>query len=33
MARKTKKDAQKTRQQLIEAAIGQFATRGVANTT
>lgn len=33
MARKTKKDAQKTRQQLIEAAIAQFATRGVANTT
>lgn len=33
MARKKKEEAQKTRQQLIEAAIGQFATRGVANTT
>lgn len=33
MARKTKKEAQQTRQRLIEAAIGQFATRGVANTT
>lgn len=33
MARKKKEDAQKTRQQLIEAAIVQFATRGVANTT
>lgn len=33
MARKKKEDAQKTRQQLIEAAIGQFARRGVANTT
>lgn len=33
MARKKKEEAQKTRQLLIEAAIGQFATRGVANTT
>ncbi|ELW1646360.1 MULTISPECIES: acrEF/envCD operon transcriptional regulator [Enterobacter] len=33
MARKKKEEAQKTRQQLIEAAIGQFATRGVTNTT
>lgn len=33
MARKTKEDAQKTRQQLIEAAITQFSTRGVASTT
>lgn len=33
MARKTKAEAQKTRQLLIEAAIEQFATRGVANTT
>ncbi|AEN66691.1 transcriptional regulator, TetR family [Enterobacter soli] len=33
MARKTKKEAQQTRQRLIEAAIAQFATRGVANTT
>ena len=33
MARKKKEDAQKTRQQLIEAAIEQFATRGVTNTT
>ena len=33
MARKKKEDAQKTRQLLIEAAIGEFATRGVANTT
>lgn len=33
MARKKKEDAQKTRRQLIEAAIVQFATRGVANTT
>lgn len=33
MARKKKEEAQKTRQQLIEAAIGQFAARGVANTT
>jgi len=33
MGRKTKAEAQKTRQLLIEAAIEQFATRGVANTT
>lgn len=33
MARKTKVEAQKTRQLLIEAAIEQFAARGVANTT
>jgi TetR/AcrR family transcriptional repressor of acrEF/envCD operon len=33
MARKKKEEAQKTRQQLLEAAIMQFATRGVANTT
>lgn len=33
MARKTKEDAQKTRQQLIEAAISEFAKRGVTNTT
>lgn len=33
MARKKNEEAQQTRQQLIEAAIGQFATRGVANTT
>lgn len=33
MARKTKEDAQKTRQQLIEAAIVVFSTRGVASTT
>jgi Transcriptional regulator len=33
MARKTKKEAQQTRQRLIEAAIAQFATRGVSNTT
>lgn len=33
MARKKKEDAEKTRQLLIDAAIGQFATRGVANTT
>lgn len=33
MARKKKEDAQKTRQQLIEAAIEQFSTRGVTNTT
>ncbi|EMM0836497.1 acrEF/envCD operon transcriptional regulator [Enterobacter ludwigii] len=33
MVRKKKEEAQQTRQQLIEAAIGQFATRGVANTT
>ncbi|MFY9996202.1 MAG: acrEF/envCD operon transcriptional regulator [Leclercia sp.] len=33
MARKTKAEALKTRQSLIEAAIEQFAARGVANTT
>ena len=33
MARKTKAEAQKTRQLLIEAAIEQFAARGVASTT
>ncbi|KAA5944662.1 acrEF/envCD operon transcriptional regulator [Enterobacter cloacae] len=33
MARKKKAEAQQTRQQLIEAAIAQFATRGVTNTT
>ena len=33
MARKKKEEAQKTRQQLIEAAIRLFATRGVASTT
>lgn len=33
MARKTKAEAEKTRQVLIEAAIEQFAARGVANTT
>lgn len=33
MARKKKEEAQQTRQQLIEAAIEQFAMRGVANTT
>ena len=33
MARKKKEEAQQTRQQLIEAAIEQFATRGVASTT
>ena len=33
MARKKKEEAQKTRQQLLEAAITPFATRGVANTT
>lgn len=33
MARKTKAEAQKTRQLLIEAAIDQFAARGVASTT
>lgn len=33
MARKKKEEAQKTRQQLIEAAITAFARRGVANTT
>lgn len=33
MARKTKIDALKTRQQLIDAAIIEFAARGVSNTT
>lgn len=33
MVRKTKADALVTRQQLIEAAIEQFALRGVSNTT
>ena len=33
MARKTKADALKTRQHLIETAIVQFAARGVSNTT
>ena len=33
MARKTKEDALKTRQLLIESAIRQFAQHGVANTT
>ncbi|MDY1038010.1 acrEF/envCD operon transcriptional regulator [Lelliottia sp. CFBP8978] len=33
MARKTKEDAQKTRQLLIDAAIAEFSTRGVASTT
>ncbi|HDV9205895.1 TPA: acrEF/envCD operon transcriptional regulator [Enterobacter hormaechei subsp. steigerwaltii] len=33
MVRKKKEEAQKTRQQLIEAAIGLFATRGVSSTT
>ena len=33
MARKTKEEAQKTRQLLIESAIAELATRGVANTT
>ncbi|MDA8504003.1 acrEF/envCD operon transcriptional regulator [Citrobacter sp. Awk 2] len=33
MARKTKADALKTRQLLIETAIAQFAVRGVGNTT
>ena len=33
MARKTKEEAQKTRQLLIEAAITQFSTRGVSSTT
>lgn len=33
MVRRKKEEAQQTRQSLIEAAIGQFATRGVANTT
>ncbi|MBN6044822.1 acrEF/envCD operon transcriptional regulator [Citrobacter sp. ku-bf4] len=33
MAKRTKADALKTRQHLIETAIIQFATRGVSNTT
>ena len=33
MVRKKKEEAQKTRQQLIDAAIRLFATRGVASTT
>lgn len=33
MARKTKEDALRTRQLLIESAIQQFAQRGVTNTT
>ncbi|PJR47681.1 acrEF/envCD operon transcriptional regulator [Klebsiella sp. H-Nf2] len=33
MARKTKEEALRTRQLLIESAIQQFALRGVANTT
>ncbi|MEG0100825.1 MAG: acrEF/envCD operon transcriptional regulator [Citrobacter sp.] len=33
MARRTKADALKTRQHLIETAIVQFAARGVGNTT
>lgn len=33
MAKKTKADALKTRQHLIETAIVQFAARGVSNTT
>lgn len=33
MAKRTKADALKTRQHLIETAIIQFATRGVGNTT
>lgn len=33
MAKKTKADALKTRQHLIETAITQFALRGVGNTT
>lgn len=33
MARKKKSDALKTRQQLIDAAIAQFAAHGVAKTT
>lgn len=33
MAKKTKADALKTRQHLIETAIVQFALRGVSNTT
>ncbi|HCR3984396.1 TPA: acrEF/envCD operon transcriptional regulator [Kluyvera ascorbata] len=33
MARKTKEEALKTRQMLLDAAIEQFARRGVSNTT
>jgi len=33
MVRKTKEEALRTRQLLIDAAIQQFALRGVANTT
>ena len=33
MARKTKEEALRTRQLLIESAIQQFALRGVTNTT
>ena len=33
MARRTKEDALNTRQQLLDAAIEQFARRGVSNTT
>ena len=33
MAKRTKAEALKTRQHLIETAIIQFATRGVGNTT
>ena len=33
MARRTKDDALKTRQMLLDAAIEQFATRGVSSTT
>lgn len=33
MARKTKEEALKTRQMLLDAAIEQFALRGVSNTT
>ncbi|WP_162552118.1 TetR family transcriptional regulator, partial [Klebsiella pneumoniae] len=33
MARKTREEAQRTRQLLIESAIQQFALRGVTNTT
>ena len=33
MARRTKDDALKTRQMLLDAAIEQFAQRGVSSTT
>ena len=33
MARKTKEEALKTRQLLLDSAIEQFALRGVSNTT